>query len=162
MTWIRQRPFESRYVLSVCNGAFILAKAGLLDGLRATTTASHIDELAVAAPKAHAVRERVVDNGKIITSGGLSAGIDAALHVVGREFGRLRAEDVARGIEYRWDPEWKWTRAALADMRMPDIKLPDDARWERLSNHGDNAQWQMSGSLHVAMTPEEFLDYASK
>ena len=162
MSWIRRRAAESRYVMSVCNGAFILAKAGLLDGLRATTTAGRIEELAAAAPKTQVVRQRLVDNGKVITTGGLSAGIDGALHVIDREYGRTRAETVARGIEYRWDPEGKWVRSALADVRMPDIKLPSDAKWEMLVSHGDARQWEMSGRLEMAVSADGFLDYATK
>jgi putative intracellular protease/amidase len=162
IAWLQQRAPNTQYVMSVCNGAFILAKAGLLDGLKATTTASHIDELAETYPKVQALRERVVDNGKIITAGGLSAGIDGALHVIEREYGRSRAEDVALGIEYRWQPEAKWSRAALADSHLPDIKLPDDAKWEKLASHGDTDQWSMSGRLTVGMTEDQLLDYAAK
>ncbi len=130
LSWIRERANGARYVMSVCNGAFILGKAGLLDNMRATTTASLIDALAVAAPKTRVVRERVVDNGKMITTAGLSAGIDGALHVIEREYGRTRAEDVARGIEYRWEPDSHWTRASLADIHLPDITLPGGLEME--------------------------------
>jgi len=162
IAWLRQRAPSARYVMSVCNGAFILAKTGLLDGLTATTTASRIDQLAENAPKTHVVRERYVDNGKIITTAGLSAGIDGALHVIDREFGRPRAEQIARGIEYRWDPTSKWTRSVLADMRMPDVKLPDQASWEMQMSNGDTEHWEMHGRLTVSMTQEEALDFASK
>src|SRR5437588_3766320 len=94
LAWLRQRAASAKYVMSVCNGAFILAKAGLLDGLTATTTAGRIDELAETATKTHVVRQRLVDNGKIITTAGLSAGIDGALHVIEREWGRPRAEQI--------------------------------------------------------------------
>jgi putative intracellular protease/amidase len=162
IAWLQQRAPNTKYVMSVCNGAFILAKAGLLDGLKATTTASHIDELAETYPKVQALRERVVDNGKIITAGGLSAGIDGALHVIEREYGRSRAEDIALGIEYRWQPDAKWTRASLADTRLPDIKLPDDAKFEKLANRGDAEKWLMSGRLQIAMSEDDLLDYATK
>jgi putative intracellular protease/amidase len=160
--WLRQRAADSRYVLSVCNGAFILAKAGLLDGLRATTTAHLIDGLTRFAPQVKVVRERVVDNGKVITAGGLSAGIDGALHVVEREYGRVRAEEIARGIEYRWQPELNWTRSALADLRLPDVHLPDGAKWQKEVSRGDTAQWEMSGRLEVEMSADAFLDDATR
>ena len=162
LSFIRQRAKDTKYVMSVCNGAFILAKAGLLDGLTATTTASRIDELAEVAPKTRVVRERVVDNGKIITTAGLSAGIDGSLHLIDREFGRPRAEQIARAIEYRWDPASKWTRSTLADTRLPDVKLPDDAVWEMLTSNGDTEKWEMHGRLHVEMSQEEALDFATK
>lgn len=155
--WVRQRAAKSQYVLSVCNGAFIAQKAGLLDGLRATTTAGRIEELAKLAPKTKVVRERVVDNGKIITSGGLSAGIDGALHVIERQWGRPRAEQIARGIEYRWDPESKWSRAALADTRLPDLHLDVPAKWEKDVDRGDTNHWDVSGHLAIAMPQDALL-----
>lgn len=162
LTWLKQRAASSKYVMSVCNGAFILAKAGLLDGMTATTTAGRIDELAETFPKVHVVRERYVDNGKIITTAGLSAGIDGALHVIERQWNRAQAADIARGIEYRWDPESKWTRASLADTRLPDVRLPDDAHWEKLSSGGDTEKWEMHGRLTIPMSQEEALDMATK
>ena len=70
-------------VMSVCTGAFVLAEAGLLDGQSATTHHFGYDQLAEGYPKIKVLRgERYVDNGKFITAGGVSAGIDAALHVV--------------------------------------------------------------------------------
>ena len=162
VSWIRQRTPQAKYVLSVCNGAFIVAKAGLLDGLTATTTAGRIEQLANEYPKIHVVRERVVDNGKFITAGGLSSGIDGALHVIEREYGRSRAAGVARRIEYKWDPESKWSRAQLADVRLPDVKLPSDSLWKEEASSGDMRQWSLVGHLHVAMTSDQFLDYVTK
>ena len=160
--WLRERAKTSKYVLSVCNGAFIIARAGLLDGLKATTTASRIEELAAFAPKTTVVRERVVDNGKIITTTGLSAGIDGALHVLEREYGRDRAAMVARGMEYRWQPDSPWTRSKDAEMRIPDVSLPDSAAWERLSSKGDTQHWELRGRLQVPMSSEDVLDHAAK
>lgn len=101
--WLQEKSESARIVLSVCNGAYILAKAGLLNGLRATTTRHLVNGLANAAPNITIVRDvRYVDNGKIITSGGLSAGMDAALHVVERMTSRERAAHLARGLEYDW------------------------------------------------------------
>ena len=161
--WIRQRSASSRYVLSVCNGAFILARAGLLDGLSATTTATLLDELASVAPKTRVVRDqRFVDNGKIITAGGLSAGLDGALHLVERVYGRVRAEEIARGIEYHWQPESRWTRGTLADAMLPDVRLPEGASWEKLLNHGDTDRWEVKGRLRSSISAEDFLDASAK
>jgi len=103
LQWLRETAEKSDYVLSVCNGAFILAKAGLLKGLTATTTRPLIEGLAGAAPNIKVVHnKRFVDNGKIITSGGLSAGIDAALHVVAKIEVKQQAESIAYGLEYDW------------------------------------------------------------
>jgi putative intracellular protease/amidase len=161
--WIRSRAASAKFVLSVCNGAFILAKAGLLDGLSATTTASRLDELASAAPKTRVLRDRrFVDNGKIITTAGLSAGIDGALHLVERLEGRVRAEEVARDIEYRWQPRSRWSRSALADSMLPDVRLPEGTQWRKLASDGDTRHWRVRGELRVAMKAEEFLDLSAE
>ena len=104
--WIKAASADAEVVQSVCTGAFLLAKAGLLDGKEATTHWGSIDRLRTAAPKAtvHADR-RVVDNGKVITTAGVSAGIDGSLHVVSRLLGEQAAKDTARHMEYRWEPE---------------------------------------------------------
>jgi transcriptional regulator GlxA family with amidase domain len=105
LNWIRERSSKVKVVLSVCTGAFILGKAGLLDGLEATTTAVARSQLAAAFPKIRVVYDRrFVDAGKIVTTAGLSTGIDGALYVIEREVGRARAEDVARYMEYDLRP----------------------------------------------------------
>jgi putative intracellular protease/amidase/YHS domain-containing protein len=103
--WIQKAAPDAEVVMSVCTGAFLLAKAGLLDGKEATTHWGSIEGLRKAAPKTkvHADR-RVVDNGKVVTCAGVSAGIDGALHVVERMLGRQVARDTARYMEYRWEP----------------------------------------------------------
>src|SRR5207253_6996319 len=75
---------------------------------------------------------------------------------------RTRAEDSARRIEYRWQPESTWTRSALADMRMPDIRLPEGVTWERTYSKGDTEQWEQRGHFHTAMSADEMLDSATK
>jgi putative intracellular protease/amidase len=122
MGWIRETSRQARVVFSVCNGAFFLARAGLLDGQVATTIASRIPELQEAAPKARVVSDqRFVDNGKIVTAAGLSSGIDGAIHVVEKLFGRGQAEVVATGLEYHWQPDSGWARATLADMQLNPV-----------------------------------------
>jgi transcriptional regulator GlxA family with amidase domain len=103
VAWTRTTAAGADVTLSVCTGAFLLAKAGLLDGREATTHWGSIDALRSAAPrtKVHADR-RFVDTGAVVTAAGVSAGIDAALHVVARLLGRPAALDTARYMEYRW------------------------------------------------------------
>jgi transcriptional regulator GlxA family with amidase domain len=118
MDWLRQRSANARIVMSVCNGAFILGKAGLLDGLSATTTAGATKSLAAMFPTVHAINNRrYVDNGKIITTAGLTSGIDGALHVIDREYDHLRAEEVARTLEYDWHPDGESNFGARAISR---------------------------------------------
>jgi transcriptional regulator GlxA family with amidase domain len=104
--WIKNATQHAEVMLSVCTGAFLLAKAGLLDGREATTHWGSIERLRQAAPQAR-VREnrRFVDSGKIVTSAGVSAGIDGALHVVDRLLGRTAALETARYMEYNWQAE---------------------------------------------------------
>jgi transcriptional regulator GlxA family with amidase domain len=106
INWIKDSSQKAEVVLSVCTGAFLLAEAGLLDGREATTHWSAIASLREKAPKT-TVREnrRYVDNGKIITAAGVSAGIDASLHVVDKLLGREVATNTAHYMEYKWQPE---------------------------------------------------------
>jgi putative intracellular protease/amidase len=117
--WIQDQAGSAGTVLSVCNGAFLLAKAGLLDGLEATTFWGMLDDLKVAAPRTrvHADR-RYVDNGKVITTAGLSSGIDGSLYVLSKLHGAGKARQVALQMEYDWRPESTFARGGLADMAL--------------------------------------------
>ncbi len=101
LSWIRKVAAHADMTMSVCTGAFLLAKAGVLDGLEATTHHGAYKLLSVNYPRIQ-VHEKVryVDNGRIATSGGLSAGIDLALHVVTRYFGEAVANTTAAEVEY--------------------------------------------------------------
>ena len=101
--WIRDRSKTAELVLSVCTGALLLAKAGLLDGLEATTHRAALDLLREVAPNTtiHTDR-RYVDNGRVICSAGIAAGIDMSLHVVERLCGRELAIKTAGHMEYPW------------------------------------------------------------
>jgi transcriptional regulator GlxA family with amidase domain len=85
-------------IASVCTGSMLLAAAGVTDGRRAVTHAAAIDELRESA--AEVVDARVVDDGDLLSAGGVTSGIDLALYVVEREFGREVADRVATVIEY--------------------------------------------------------------
>ena len=88
MAWVAEQEKNVDYLVSVCTGAFVLAQLGLLDGLECTTHFGSYDRLQEAAPKAVVRRDvRVVDNGHIVTGAGVSAGIDLALHMIGRLYG---------------------------------------------------------------------------
>jgi transcriptional regulator GlxA family with amidase domain len=99
--WIRHVGQRADLVASVCTGAFLLAKSGLLDGKRATTNRNAYDQFAKSFPKVTLVRGvRFVDDGHVATSTGLTAGIDLALHVVKRFYGAKAAERVAAYEEW--------------------------------------------------------------
>jgi copper(I)-binding protein/putative intracellular protease/amidase len=165
LNWIRERSKQAEYVMSVCNGAFILAKAGLLDGLTATTTAGLIDGLPTAAPKVKVVRDqRYVDNGKFITTAGLSSGIDGALHVISRLFGNAQAQLTALGIEYDWSNA-NFARANLADWnitrilgRRPVLPVPDGSQATLLSTQGSVQDWEMRWQVTGEASPADLLN----
>jgi transcriptional regulator GlxA family with amidase domain len=104
LEWTARVGGDAELLLSVCTGALVLGAAGLLDGLRATTHHLAFDALRTAAPRTEVVEgARIVDNGRVILSSGVSAGIDMALHVVSRLHGGEVARETARYMEYEGD-----------------------------------------------------------
>ncbi|RSZ60456.1 DJ-1/PfpI family protein [Massilia atriviolacea] len=102
--WIAATAGASELTASVCTGAFLLATAGLLDGQAATTHWADVADLRAAFPQVRVETERRwIDNGAIVTSGGISAGIDMSLHLVERLAGRELAQRTARQMEYDWN-----------------------------------------------------------
>jgi putative intracellular protease/amidase len=161
--WVKRRSAQSEIVLSVCNGAFWLARAGLLDGLTATTFHGLIDDLKTAAPKARIVRDkRWVDNGKIVTAAGLSSGIEGALHVVEKLRGEARAREIALHVEYDWHPDSKWARANLADRWVGSLEMGDDVRYQHVSSLGDLDHWRMEGLVTSTLAPEILAERLGK
>ncbi|MBL0175169.1 MAG: DJ-1/PfpI family protein [Ignavibacteria bacterium] len=99
--WIRSAAAKAHIVMSVCTGAFILAELGMLDGLEATTWYGAAGNLRKRYPAIRVCEgRRFTDNGKVITTAGISAGIDGALHVVERLLGKETAERTAKFVEY--------------------------------------------------------------
>lgn len=103
--WLQAHSPNAEVIMSVCTGARILAKAGLLDGLTATTHHEAFADMRELAPNTTWVEgdwqdTRFVENGRIITAGGISAGIDTALHVVAKLLGRDKARATAEYMEY--------------------------------------------------------------
>lgn len=101
LNWVRRTAKSAELVLSVCTGSYILGRSGLLDGLAATTHFLAVEGMQQAAPTTE-IRptERYIDTGKIITSAGISAGIDMSLYVVGRLLGKDVADETARYMQY--------------------------------------------------------------
>lgn len=101
INWIKKYNETAELMLSVCTGSLILAKAGLLDGLSATTHWKAMDQLKEVAPNTKLLYdERWVDNGRIITSAGVSAGIDMSLYVISKLMGTKVADETARYMQY--------------------------------------------------------------
>ncbi len=102
LSWLRAVDERTKWTTSVCTGSTVLGAAGLLEGKRATSNWLYLERLRDFG--AEPVGGRFVEDGKIVTAAGVTAGIDMALHLVGREAGTEVAEAVQLGIEYDPDP----------------------------------------------------------
>lgn len=102
LEWLREVDRSTRWTTSVCTGSLLLGAAGLLQGRRATTNWVVLDALREFG--AEPVGGRFVEDGKVVTAAGVTAGIDMALHLVAREVGPEVAQAVQLGIEYDPDP----------------------------------------------------------
>jgi transcriptional regulator GlxA family with amidase domain len=102
MHWIAKTAAEAQWTMSICTGALFLAKLGLLRGRRATTHFADLDELKRLEPSVQLEpNQRFVHEGSIITSAGISAGLDASLYLVAQILGRDAAQETAQWLEYR-------------------------------------------------------------
>ena len=127
LAWVRSSAGDADNVLTVCTGAFIAGKLGMLDGLDVTTWYAAIPRLTEQFPKARVQPgRRFIDNGKVITTAGVSAGIDGALHVVARTLGRYVADRTAEYMEYAWSPQ------AYTSSKYPQLNPRLDARGRKL------------------------------
>ncbi len=103
LDWIGEQDQHTQLTTSVCTGAFLLAERGLLNQRRATTHWGSIEWMRSSYPEIEMLADtRVVDEGHIVTSAGVSAGIDMSLHVVARLYGVEVARWTARRMEYDW------------------------------------------------------------
>ena len=103
LNWIATTSAKAHTVASVCTGAFILAEAGLLSGLKVTTHWEDIEDLRKSYPDLIVLEsQRWVDEGKFVTSGGISAGIDMCLHLVSKLVSLELAEKTAKQMEFVW------------------------------------------------------------
>ncbi|GAB3641691.1 DJ-1/PfpI family protein [Spirosoma arcticum] len=106
MKWIRQVSSKTQITMSVCTGAYLLANVGLLDNKTVTTHWASTEMLQQMTPRAKVMEHvRFVDQGSVVTTAGVSAGIDGALQVVSRLKGAEAARSIARIMEYdNWHP----------------------------------------------------------
>ena len=101
--WIARTAATAKITASVCTGSFLLAQAGLLGGKSATTHWEDVGDLRAMFPLLTVVEQRRwVDEGEIVTSAGISAGIDMSLHLVARFAGRELALNTARQMDFDW------------------------------------------------------------
>ncbi|HUR31500.1 MAG TPA: DJ-1/PfpI family protein [Saprospiraceae bacterium] len=106
ISWIASVNQNAEFILSVCNGVRLLAKTGALDGMKATSHFRAIDNLTKEFPNVEMVKgKRFVDNGRIITTEGVSAGIDGSLYLLSKILSKEIANEVAKQMMYSWNPE---------------------------------------------------------
>lgn len=104
INWVSKISESAKFVTSVCTGCFLLAEAGLLNGLSATTHWEDIPDLKSPHPLLNVLKnQRWVHNGKYVTSGGISAGIDMSLFLVSEFASVDLAQKTAKQMEYRWE-----------------------------------------------------------
>jgi len=109
LEWIVRRARDAERVMSVCTGAALLARAGVLDGRRATTNKVAFQWVVEQGPRVEWVKQaRWVEDGKFCTSSGVSAGIDMALAVIGELTRTELAEQIATFMEYDWHRDSAW------------------------------------------------------
>ena len=109
LEWIRDQSSAAEYVTSVCTGSALLARAGVLDGLRATTNKRAFAWATSQGDKVNWEKEaRWVEDGKFFTSSGVSAGMDMSLALISRILGQETAEQVATWTEYEWNRDANW------------------------------------------------------
>ena len=102
LPFLRERAGSTATVASVCTGAFLLGRAGLLDGRRATTHTAAVEALRREFPAVNVVTAKVVDEGPIATAAGVSSGIDLGLHLFERWFGTAARARAAQGLDGPW------------------------------------------------------------
>jgi len=170
LEWIRQVTHRTDVTMSVCTGAYVLARTGLLNGKSATTHHSSYSEFAMAFPAVRIVRgARFVEAGNLATSGGLSSGIDLSLRVVERYFGRDVATQTAYYMEYQgqgWmDPNsnrtYRTRRASTAAHPLcPVCDMEVDPATAPRSVYHDKTYYfcMPAHKLIFDKAPEQFLD----
>ena len=115
LDWLTERSAKAQYVTSVCTGSAVLAKAGILDGIRATSNKMNYEWVVTQGPNVEWVGEaRWVEDGTFFTSSGVSAGMDMSLALIVRILGREAADKAALWAEYDWHKDSAWDPFAKA------------------------------------------------
>ena len=158
LEWIQMLAPRVERLLSVCTGALILAKAGLLEGLKATTHHCCFDELTPLAPTATVVKNvKYVDNGRVILSAGISAGINMSLYVVARLVGPAVALQAAQEMEYDWsgiDPAQEKIPYFVDPAKAPELtQLPGLETTILTGLHGEKMMMVLNATLPGQTVP---------
>lgn len=170
LDWLKAVQNDAAVTMSVCNGSFVLAEAGLLDGKKATAHHGGYGMLRAMYPDVAVIRGvRYVEDGKIATAGGLTSGVDLAMRVVERYFGRAVAEKTAFSLEYQGEG-WKRpaSNAAFAKRPVGTADRPLDLVCESLLDknaalpheHEHKTYYFCSNMClnHFKAAPERFID----
>ena len=158
--WVRTSAEDASYVLTICTGAFLAAKAGILQDLTATTYHTSIYRLKTLDESIEVVTgQRFTDNGKIICSAGITSGIDAAFHLVQKILGMGEAQKIALDLEFDWRTDGEYARANLADLHLPDLQLPEQLAVRTLDTRGDSHHWTMMLDLSGNLNFESLGDH---
>ncbi|MCW8109228.1 DJ-1/PfpI family protein [Alteromonas ponticola] len=160
--WIGQHAKQTDFTLSVCTGALLLADAGLLKNKEATTFFSALDMLEDNYDGIIVRSDvRYTHSDNIVTSAGLSSGIDASLYVVSQQSGLQKAREIAMHMEYDWDPDTGFIRGLMADKYLPDLHIDfaDDTKFnaERVHHYGNEDQWQQHHKIDTDAKIETVL-----
>ncbi|MEU3646179.1 helix-turn-helix domain-containing protein [Lentzea sp. NPDC034063] len=154
---VRAAHDEGARIVSLCTGAFVLAEAGLLDGLRATTHWGHTDELARRYPRVEVDPDVLyVDNGQVLTSAGKAAAIDLSLHVIRNDHGAATANTAARRLVVPPHRDGGQAQFVLAPVPSgeghPLTELFDwvSARFDQMITVEDMARQASMSSRHLA------------
>jgi putative intracellular protease/amidase len=164
LEFIKKQTAGADQVLSVCTGSFVLAATGLLDGKTATTFHSAFEPFAKRYPAIKVLRDvRWADSGKLVTSAGLSSGLDAAIHVVAEMRGLDAARTVANTLEYAWTPGERegYIRGVMADqhVRYPaEMTLPEGTELHPMRSIGDQRQWSTVFHVISPVDQQSFID----
>lgn len=151
VNWIKSMSKQTEHVVSVCTGAYLLGAAGLLKNDTATTFYMAIDDFRKKYPDINVVdNQRFVDNGKVITSAGLSSGIDAAFYVISLYEGNAKAKQVANLLEYNWQPDHQYVRGNLADKHLIGfMTLFTPFKYTLINYQGNENEWNIRIQLET-------------
>ena len=160
VNWVKEYSNKTDIVMSVCTGALLLAETGLLNGKTATTFYGALSDLQKQFPQTNVVfNQRYVDNGKFITTAGLTSGMDGALHIIEKIYGKPSAQMVALNLEYNWRPKDNYVRASLADKHLDEIfegeGHPSITSVNLLNTEGDADKWLMELEFAASGSAEE-------
>lgn len=159
VAWIKAITEKTEHTASVCTGAYYLATAGLLDNTTATTFYEAIGDFKKNFPMVNVIETaRFVDNGKIITSAGLSSGIDLAFHIVSVYQGNAESKKLANLLEYNWDSKGLYARGKLADKYLSNfMRLFIPFEHELVEYDGNEMQWKINLRLKTNQEQESIL-----